>query len=408
MFFQLRYAVGLKHSISADTELTVQQPDSPFASKVTVSPDGEFHILFEREVDQPMLELLREHESWNKKQKEEREKEELAGSLKLTSIPTWTDSEENQETLSTFYNEQRRFASQVGQLIERLLRWRTGDVDMPFTNMKWLRISWSEDCDEWHDFPPPAPEFTAWVRITYDSESLQAVLAELIDQKMNMPLGLELLAEAIDIFSRSPRSSVVIGMSALEVALKEYIAAKIPDEAQWLAFDLPSPRFQDLLRNFPKIAGERWVTFPDSYLNELTKGQKLRNDIVHQGAAENPETLRSKAHDLFDIIRDVIWFLEWSKGFDWAWEFVRPEYFDGALDTAIRDHVPKAGWPKDKTKLCGFATDVCRETERTREAIELLNKHRDKWHDQAEFVATLRLVAAETVRQELFPLGSTN
>jgi hypothetical protein len=66
-------------------------------------------------------------------------------------------------------------------------------------------------------------------------------LRQLLDANQLEPVPHALLREAWSQRHSNPNSSLLIGMAALEVGVKDYIAACMP-AAAWLAENVPSPR----------------------------------------------------------------------------------------------------------------------------------------------------------------------
>jgi hypothetical protein len=76
------------------------------------------------------------------------------------------------------------------------------------------------------------------------------------------PVAHELLREAEDNTGSNPRSALVLATAALEVGVKAYVAALIPD-TRWLAFNAPSPPVALLLNRYlPTLKSRRPEPFP--------------------------------------------------------------------------------------------------------------------------------------------------
>jgi hypothetical protein len=123
------------------------------------------------------------------------------------------------------------------------------------------------------------------VKKEYTGDELQSV-QELTTMGSYEPLGHELFHEAWELRNDNPRSSLVIGLAAAETGFKQFSSNLIP-EASWLIQNVPSPPLVKMLQNFlPQIPTKnkiygKTLSPPQDFLDILTKGNNLRNDIVH-------------------------------------------------------------------------------------------------------------------------------
>src|SRR5262245_47717910 len=96
------------------------------------------------------------------------------------------------------------------------------------------------------------------------------------------PIGLEMLDEAWRLLRIAPRSAVVIGVGAIEVAIKEFIVHQAP-EAEWLAWNSPSPPVDDILMKYLPKLGDGRARPPKRVRKVIKDGITLRNKIAHRG-----------------------------------------------------------------------------------------------------------------------------
>ena len=113
---------------------------------------------------------------------------------------------------------------------------------------------------------------------------------------------------------QSPRGSLVLGVSALEIGVKEFIAGRVPD-AEWLVQESPTPPLMRMLQEYlPKLT--KADTKPFAQLDEQTlprvaKAVRRRNDVAHSSkdpltGADLKATLRA--------LRKVIYVLDAQDG----------------------------------------------------------------------------------------------
>lgn len=138
------------------------------------------------------------------------------------------------------------------------------------------------------------------------------------------PIGHELLREAFTTRDDKPRSALVVAIAALEVGIKEYIAAQVPS-AEWLAFNLPSPPVVTLLTEYlPKLptANGTYRIPPDGVVKILRKAVLLRNSVTHKGEANiSPSSLV----EIMQTVSDVLRVLDYYRGYDWSRDYVTSE-----------------------------------------------------------------------------------
>lgn len=142
------------------------------------------------------------------------------------------------------------------------------------------------------------------------------------------PIGRVLYREAWAQRGSNPRSSLVIGMAAAEVGLKDFIVGLQP-ETKWLAENVPTPPLIQMLTEYlPTLPAKR--TFdgkvrqpPQALLDALRKGIRLRNKTVHVGHQHAIDA--DSLDDVLYGVSDLLWLLDYYSGFDWALSHMRPE-----------------------------------------------------------------------------------
>jgi hypothetical protein len=144
-------------------------------------------------------------------------------------------------------------------------------------------MSWSSDGQTWSPFPPEKPA-APYVKIVNEFEAVEltAEVTGLIERGAGWPIATALWQEAWRLCWSALRSSVVIGVAAVEVAVKEFVASAAPSAA-WLAAHSPSPPTLQMLSHYlPTLTA--WGPRPPARIRGLLrKGIELRNEIVHRG-----------------------------------------------------------------------------------------------------------------------------
>jgi hypothetical protein len=159
-------------------------------------------------------------------------------------------------------------------------------------------MSWSFDQKFWH----PAPSDNSVRRVPKLSlkPNLEAhqFVVNTVGAGDTEPVDHELLREAWNQMDTNPRSALLIGIAAAELAMKRCISELVP-AADWLAMNLPTPPLDKLLREYLPVLpvrcsfGGQVKPPPESVLQILRKGVTIRNGIAHKGNPSPPyETLR--------------------------------------------------------------------------------------------------------------------
>lgn len=156
--------------------------------------------------------------------------------------------------------------------------------------------------------------------------SIQGELKDYIAKDLSQPLAYELLREAFSTREKSPRSALIAAITALEVGVKAYIAAMVPN-AEWLAFESPSPPVVKMLSDYLPTLPSQAVsgTFkppPARVLDTLKKGVHLRNTVVHQGKGK---ISLLGLREIMDTVADVLRALDYHRGFAWSLQYVRED-----------------------------------------------------------------------------------
>ena len=140
----------------------------------------------------------------------------------------------------------------------------------------------------------------------------------------DVPLAHELFGEAWSQRFEHPRSALVIGIAAVEVAFTKYVGAVVPD-AEWLVENLPAPPLDKMLKDYLPLLRARQTAsaekrpFPGSLFKSLKRGIELRNRIVHRGEKSPTVEMISV---VLTAVADLLWMLDSYQDFAGALEFV--------------------------------------------------------------------------------------
>jgi hypothetical protein len=210
----------------------------------------------------------------------------------------------------------------------RVLRWRTR-ASCPVNPLSCVRfLQWSLDGAAWSPLAP-AFEMRAWTEAyAMVPPKVHEEVLDLVSRGESEPVGHELFREAWELRLAHPRSSLAIGIAAIEIATKETIVHLVPD-SRWLVEHQPSPNVVSMIRDgFPAIlAGlglnpRFHVSSKNGALESLKKGVTLRNEMVHsRGHGPSADTLL----EVLEAIRDFMWLFDVMRGHEWAVGSIRTD-----------------------------------------------------------------------------------
>lgn len=144
-----------------------------------------------------------------------------------------------------------------------------------------------------------------------------SAVADLVTSSQREPVAHELWREAWNLRHSNPRSSLVIGVAAAEVGLKQLIATLVPT-AKSLVESLPSPPLDTIIRKvLPDLPIRADVEpsrrGPRHLRTAIIAAVEDRNRIVHLGAMP-----RGDLRDALLAIREFLYVLDMYSGHAWA------------------------------------------------------------------------------------------
>jgi hypothetical protein len=202
----------------------------------------------------------------------------------------------------------------------RVLRWRL-DHEGPHNPFATRGDFWSFDGASWQRMPH---EVSLSMQQLWPLASPEAALrdvATIVDAGGDEPLSHQLFREGLLQRNENPRSALVIGVSAVEVAVKECIAALDP-LSTWLVQHLPTPPINRILSEYiPTLPAvnkidEKVLPPPKNLLDELQKAIGWRNRVTHGGHLE--VSADRVANFLELTAHDIMWLLTYYAGAHWA------------------------------------------------------------------------------------------
>jgi len=131
-----------------------------------------------------------------------------------------------------------------------LLNWRYGITDKPLKSFTDRAESVSLDGSEWRNISTIRGIKLIFTGSYRKNETTVADdIRSLFDAGLEAPLALQLLVEAKSQTRTYPRSALVIGVTAAEIAIKQLVGELAPD-TRWLLENLPSPPIFKIARDY--------------------------------------------------------------------------------------------------------------------------------------------------------------
>jgi hypothetical protein len=210
------------------------------------------------------------------------------------------------------------------------------------------RLFWSLDGERWQVTPGVSGFTDEDLFATPEiKETLRHELESLVKARDADPIGHELLREAFNLRSVSPRSAFILAVASLECGFKQYVSKRIP-EAAWLMENIPSPDLVSLLRDYlPKVPAiktiEGQILAPTKdILDTVRTAVSVRNRLVHHGTQS---VNRDQLDNLIVRVGDLLYLLDYYSGKRWALYLIKssprelidvdiPSWYHLARDTA--------------------------------------------------------------------------
>jgi hypothetical protein len=208
-----------------------------------------------------------------------------------------------------------------------ILRWRTNQIGVhnPFS---WRGCYWSYDRIFWHPAPlPTGVRGVEALHLLHLSPALIREISQIAGGGEAGPLYHDLFREAWQQRNSNPRSAIVIGVAAAELAMKRLVSSLVP-QAEWLVMHLPTPPLLKMIKEYlPQLPVRSTISGtakppPKPVLDALLKGVTLRNELAHAGG-QGPAS--RTVEEILRAVHDLLWLLDYYSGHEWALDHLRPE-----------------------------------------------------------------------------------
>ncbi len=219
----------------------------------------------------------------------------------------------------SFVDKVRDKLSKAGYAFVGVLRWRYAQEGPP-SPIGSLGLLCSNDAGAtWHPIPGRysivnvTPPHTVFVIQETDVNEIR----DLIDT--GEPVYHELMREAKELQHSSPRSSVLIAVSAAEVAVKSVIVNKVP-KIEWFVDNIQSPPVVKIIIQYlPALFSDEQQFYEakkdDRLIKTIEYAVNIRNQMVHKGILPpNPEEVSK----IINAVQELLWICDYYSGYRWA------------------------------------------------------------------------------------------
>lgn len=207
------------------------------------------------------------------------------------------------------------------------IRW-VCNIDLPHSPISHKSFSFSFDEKIWYPMPTSIS-----IRISFPSlknkierdenKTINKNLVKNIDE----PIHHSLFREAWELKSFNHRSSLLLAITSIEVALKFLIVQHIPN-SKWLVQNIQNPPIYNILIEYiPMLPiknkrNNKLLLPPKAFISKLKIWVKLRNDLTHLG---KDQLKGDELSNMLLSVKDILHIIDFNCGYSWALAHIRPE-----------------------------------------------------------------------------------
>jgi hypothetical protein len=206
-----------------------------------------------------------------------------------------------------------------------IIRWRA-NLTGPNKLVRFESFEWSQDEIHWKrwDFIIHPPYLNVEMGLRWGNQ-IQDEIQELLNNLSGEPTHHKLFREAWELRHTNPQSSIVIGISAAEVAMKECITVLVPN-AQWLVEEASTPPLVKMMTKYlPTLPAKNnfegtVLAPPKNIYKAIDEGVQFRNKVVHVGRqAPRYEDIEK----ILLAVKDFLWLIDYYCGHSWSLQHIR-------------------------------------------------------------------------------------
>ncbi len=207
------------------------------------------------------------------------------------------------------------------------LRW-VCDMKGPLNPFSERNLFFSVDEKQWYPMPS---NYSIEGRIVLPDTKLnkvaESIVNDNIEKQINEPIYHSLFREAWDLKLSNNRSSMIIAITSIEVAVK-YLIEKIAPEASWFIQNTQSPPIYKIFKeyipklDFPNKINGKALLFPESIISKIQIWVSQRNQLTHAGKDALSGAL---LNEMLLSVKDILHIIDFNCGHNWAISSIRKE-----------------------------------------------------------------------------------
>lgn len=258
----------------------------------------------------------------------------------IESAKPGTEPSEDDPRISAFMEEVRTSHRRAANDIVSNLRWVVARPGGHKAVGRRQRSDYRVRGGDWQHLPMRPGVLLTGIsgRLRIDDEWRRAIQEATI-RGWEEPLAHVILREAKTHIDGSPRSALVIMMTAVETGLKQQAnrLPKLKPSGQgkttkglpWTGGrEAVRGDVGDLLRRVHRIEPTRWINLPNWAATRLDTGRDTRNAVVHEG--KQPPG-REELLALARLVQDILYLLDYQAGHDWAEQYIGYQHGQGDM-----------------------------------------------------------------------------
>lgn len=212
-------------------------------------------------------------------------------------------------------------ATQVRADVIKAFRWRFALEGKPMLNLPRLTLEWSVDEVVWFNCPYIEDMHMKIIPVTsFDASRHNEVIDAIQNGQPMEPFAHEIMREAYSVVESSFRSALLLGISAVETRLREFLM-KSPQPTPWFLEQRGAIRTEECLTGLlniivtvpPAIAGEKLI--PKNVVLHLKRAIRCRDRIAH---GKEHSLTKAELSGYLQVAQDILWFLDYYDGHMWA------------------------------------------------------------------------------------------
>ena len=234
----------------------------------------------------------------------------------LSDLRSLSSLDDATEATRAYGDEVRaRFLRAAGRVVG-VLAWRTGDPLMPSAGTFGPSEFFIDGA--WNYVPMTVSARLLFSSGTQLTPKQLGDVSALLAEGLSEPLPHTVWREAWRLREASPRGALFLGVSALEIGVKEFIAHRVP-EAEWLVQEVQTPPLMKLLQSYlPELTRDDPTAFArlePPVSTTVDEAVRRRNDAAH---SSKPPLLGDDLKGTLRTLREVIYRLDSQEGHDFT------------------------------------------------------------------------------------------